>query len=66
MSNGHKTNIHEVNVKERKENTQERHYIPQGINTPPIAKISYANPPLMYMTTLISKLLPLFVTSDKG
>ena len=33
------------------------------INTPPI---SYTNPPPMSMTTLISKLLPLFVTSDKG
>ena len=28
--------------------------------------ISYTNPPPMSMTTLISKLLPLFVTSDKG
>ena len=36
------------------------------IDTPPIIKISYANSPPMYMTTLISKLLPLFVTSDKG
>ena len=33
------------------------------INTPPI---SYTNPPPMSMTTLISKLLLLFVTSDKG
>ena len=32
----------------------------------PYHKISYANPPLMSMTTLISKLLILFVTSDKG
>ena len=32
-------------------------------NTPPI---SYTNLPPMSMTTLISKLLPLFVTSDKG
>ena len=29
-------------------------------------KISYTNPPPMSMTTLISKLFPLFVTSDKG
>ena len=34
-----------------------------NINTPPI---SYTNPPPMSMTTLISKLIPLFVTSDKG
>ena len=34
-------------------------------NTPP-KKISNTNPPPMSMTTLISKLLPLFVTSDKG
>ena len=32
-------------------------------NTPPI---SYTNLPPMSMTTLISKLLPLYVTSDKG
>ena len=32
------------------------------IDIPPI---SYTNPPHMSMTTLISKLLPLFVTSDK-
>ena len=31
-----------------------------------IPSISYTNPPPMSMTTLISKLLPLFVTSDKG
>ena len=35
------------------------------MNTP-LTKISYANPPPMCMTTLISKLLPLFVMSDKG
>ena len=33
-----------------------------NINTPPI---SYTNPSSMSMTTLISKLLSLFVTSDK-
>ena len=33
------------------------------IDTPPI---SCTNPPPMSMTTLISKLLHLFVTSDKG
>ena len=66
MSNGHKTNIHKVKVKERKESTYKPHYIPQGINTLPITKISYVSPSPMYMTILISKLLPFFVTSDKG
>ena len=33
------------------------------MHTPPI---SYTNPPPISMTTLISKLLPLFITSDKG
>ena len=33
-------------------------------NTPP-KKISYTNPPPISMTTHISKLLPIFVTSDK-
>ena len=41
------------------------HYIPH-IHTPPITKISYTSPPPMSMTTLISTLLSLFVTSDKG
>ena len=35
------------------------------IYTSPIKKISYTNSPPMCMTTLTSKLLPLFVTSDK-
>ena len=34
--------------------------------TLPLTKISYANPPPMCMTTIISKLLSLFVTSEKG
>ena len=63
MSNGHKTNIHEVNVKEKKIH---KNLTTSLIDTPPITKISYANSPPMYMTTLISKLLHLFVTSDKG
>ena len=36
------------------------------IYTPFITKISYTNPPPMSMTTLISKLLSFFVTSDKS
>ena len=36
----------------------------KDINTPPIKK-SYANTPPNYMTILIPKLLPLFVTNDK-
>ena len=34
--------------------------------TLPLTKIFYTNPPPMSMTTLISKLLPPFVMSDKG
>ena len=51
---------------ERKEKIQNKYiYIltTSLINNP---LISYTNPPPMSMTTLISKLLPLFVTSDKG
>ena len=47
---------------ERKEKIQESSLHP-SIYTPPI---SYTNPPPMSMTTLISKLLSIFVTSDKG
>ena len=68
MSNGHKTNIHEVNVKERNENTlkKKKNLTTSLIDTPPITKHLLANSPFMYMTTLISKLLPRFITSDKG
>ena len=63
MSNNHKTNVQEIMYLKQKEKKRYKNprYIPQ-INTPPI---SYTNPSLMSMTTLISKLLPLFVTSDK-
>ena len=64
MSNGHMTNIHEVNVKKEKKKIH-KNLTTSLINTP-ITKISYANSPLMYMTTRISNLLPRFVTSDKG
>ena len=50
---------------ERRKNTSNPHYIPQC--TLPLTKISYTNPPLISMTTLISKITPsFFVTSDKG
>ena len=63
-----KTNIHEVNVKERNENTlkKKKNLTTSLIDTPPITKHLLANSPFMYMTTLISKLLPRFITSDKG
>ena len=48
---------------ERKEKIQKILTTSLNINTPPI---SYTNPPSMSMTTLISKLLPHFVTGDKG
>ena len=54
-----------VSKKERKEKIQ-KVLTTSLIDIPLITKISYANSPSMYMTTLISKLLPLFVTSDKG
>ena len=66
MSNGHKTNIHEVNVKERKEKKIYKNLTTSLIDTLPITKISYANLPPMYMTTFISTLLPFLLTSDKG
>ena len=60
-----------VSKRERKENIQ-KVLITSLINTPSITKkkkkkkVSHANPPPICMTTLILKLLPLFVTSDKG
>ena len=50
---------------ERKENIQKFSLHPSYTHSP-YHKISYTNPPPMSMTTLISKLLPLFVTNDKG
>ena len=50
-----------VSKKKRYKNPQ---YIPH-IHSP-YHKISYTNPPPMSMTIIISKLLPFFVTSDKG
>ena len=67
MSNGHKTNIQGNNVSkiERKEKIQESSLHPSYRHSP-YHKISYTNPSPISMTTLISKLLPLLVTSDKG
>ena len=67
MSSGHKTNIQRNNVSkiERKEKIQMSLLHPSYTHSP-YHKISYTNPPPMSMTTLISKLLPLFVMSDKG
>ena len=50
-----------VSKRERKEKKKESSLHP-SIYTPPI---SYTNPLLMSMITLILKLLPFFVTSDK-
>ena len=51
---------------EKKEKIQESSLHPsKNMSTPP-KKISYTNPPPMSISTLISKLLSLFVTSDKG
>ena len=45
---------------ERRKNISNPHYIPQC--TLPLTKISYTNPPLMSMTTLISKITPSFLS----
>ena len=66
MSSGHKTNIQKNNVfkRDRKEKIKKKKILTTFLmNTPPI---SYANPLPMSMTTLISKLFPLFVMSEKG
>ena len=67
MSSGHKTNIQRSNVSkiERKEKIQKSSLHPSYKHSP-YHKIPYTNPPPMSMTTLISKLLHLLVTSDKG
>ena len=66
MSSGHKTNIQRNNVSkiERKEKIQESSLHPSYTHSP-YHKIFYTNPPPISITTLISKLLSLFVTSDK-
>ena len=66
MSSGHKANIQRNNISkiERKEKIQKSSLHPLYTHSP-YHKISYTNPPPMSMTTLISKILSLFVTSDK-
>ena len=67
MSNGHKTNVQDImylKEKERKKKDTKILTTSRYKNTPP-KKISYTNPPPISMTTHISKLLPIFVTSDK-
>ena len=64
--NGHKTHVEEINVSkvERKEK------IHKILTTSLISKLPRKKFPIrtlpLSMTTLISKLLPIFVTSDKG
>ena len=68
QKNGHKTGIQKDNVskiKKRKVHISSLHPS-KNINTPAIKIKSYANSPPKYMTTLNPKLLPLFVTNDKG
>ena len=57
--NGHKTGVQEAKEKKEKKSTYKPHYIPQKIYTLPLTKMSYANSPPKYKTTLIPKLLPL-------
>ena len=68
MSNGQKTNIPEVNVKEKRRKYIRTSLHPSKNMDTPLKKKknSYTNPPPMSMTTFISRLLPLYVTSDKG
>ena len=66
MSSSHKPNIQRNNISkiERKEKIQESSLHPSYTHSPYL-KISYTNLPPTSMTTLISKLLSLFVTRDK-
>ena len=61
-SQGTRDNVSRI---EREEKIQKSSLHPSYTHSP-YHKISYTNPPPMSMTTLISKLLPHFVTSDKG
>ena len=65
--NGHKTGVQKDNVTTRKE--KKSTYILttslKNKETLPLSKMSYTNSPPKYMTTLIPKLLPIFVTNDK-
>ena len=59
------TRIMYLNEKEKKI-YKSPHYIPHKQKSLPLTKMSYTNYPPKYMTTLIPKPTPLFVTNDKG
>ena len=62
-------NVQEQCIYKRKKrkDTKYPHYIPQNISTLPLTKWSYTNsPPNNDYSHIQPKLLPLFVTSDKG
>ena len=60
----HKNNVSKQERKEKIEKVLTTSL--KKINTPPNKNISYTNSPPKYITTLIPKLLPLFVMNDKG
>ena len=55
-----------VSIKERKEKIHKILTTSLKISTLPLTKMSHTNSPPKYDYSHISKLLPLFVTSDKG
>ena len=62
-------NVQEQCIYKRKKrkDTKYPHYIPQNISTLPLTKWSYTNsPPKNDYSHIQPKLLPFFVTSDKG
>ena len=61
--NGHKNN---VSIKERKEKIHKILTTSLKISTLLLTKMSYTNSPPKYDYSHIPKLLPLFVTNDKG
>ena len=66
--NGHKTGVQKDNVTTRKEK-KSTYILTTSLKKKkklPLSKMSYANSPSKYMTTLIPKLLHFFVTNDKG
>ena len=66
--NGHKTNIREANVTEKKEKKIHINLITslKRYTHSPEQKMSYTNSPSKYKITLNPKLLPFFVMNDKG
>ena len=55
-----------VSIKERKKKIHKILITSLKISTLPLTKMSYTNSPPKYDYSHILKLLPLFVTSDKG